>query len=332
MKNLNFKIKGIILAIVLAMVIMPSYVEATEGEKDAVILEKMSGEKIVYIKELENTEFKYAFSDSKDDDGLIYTTCLTDSNDEKVAIIESEKTYKYMFIAQESGSMNIIELDNIKSITEEEIKEVESLTKKIDVTTDESLSEQLSQESTTITKTRGKIVINEEGKYDYQYQIIEILDTNNTTKKLDEIAVELYDQLAILENATTMYERLTVEIKIRDNYSKLLSSGTWLDVEKMSILQPEESQEGEKYIVLIQKMKNGKSIESDIQFMTCNRADEADVEYKNETMVKNIEKRTKLPVTGENLVLYIVLAVILVAIIIIALKMKSSKEKENGKH
>ena len=175
-------------------------------------------------------------------------------------------------------------------------------------------------------------MITEEGKYDYQYQIIEILDTNNTTKKLDETALELYEQLSILENATTMYEKLIAEIKIRDNYSKLLSSVTWIDVEKMSILQPEESQKGEKYIVLIQKMENGKNIESDIQFMTCNRTDEADVEYKNETIVKTVEKITKLPVTGENLVLYIVLAVILVAIIIIALRMKSLKDKENGKH
>ena len=331
MKNSIFKIVGIILAIILAIAIMPSFVGAAEGETDAVILEKISGEKNVYIKGLENTEFKYAFSDSKDDAGLIYTTCLTDSNDEKVAIIESGKTYKYMFLAQES-STNIIELDNVKSITEKEIKEVESLTKKIAVTTDESLSEQLSQEGTAVTKTRGKIVITEEGKYDYQYQIIEILDTNNTTKKLDETAVELYEQLSILENATTMYEKLIAEIKIRDNYSKLLSSVTWIDVEKMSILQPEESQKGEKYIVLIQKMENGKNVESDIQFMTCNRTDEADVEYKNETIVKTVEKRTKLPVTGENLVLYVVLAVILVAIIIIALRMKSLKDKENGKH
>lgn len=331
MKNSILKMVCIMLVIILSLAIIPSFVRAAEGETEAVILQKTSGEKIVYIKGLENTEFKYAFSDMKEDSSLIYTTCLTDSNGEKVATIESGKIYKYMFI-EEQGSTRTIELDNIKSITEQEIAQVESLTTRISVKTDESVSESSTQDGTTVTTTRGKIVINEEGKYDYQYQLIEILDTNNSTETLNQTAVELYEQLSILENATTMYEKLIAEITIRDNYSELLTNAEWTDVKEMSILQPEESQKGEKYIVLIQKMENGNSVESDIQFMTCNREDEADVEYKNETIVTTVEKRTELPVTGENLVLYIILAVIIVAIIIIAVRMKYLKGKEDGKH
>ena len=100
----------------------------------------------------------------------------------------------------------------------------------------------------------------------------------------------------------------------------------------MDRLQPENSQKGEKFIVLIQKLQAGNVVESDIQFMTCDRADDADVEYTNTTITKTIEKKTALPITGENLALYIILAVIIVAIVIVAIRMRYLKGKENGKH
>ena len=331
MKNSSFKVVGIILAIILAIAIMPSFVKAAEINTNAVILEKASGEKIIYIKDLNSTEFKYAFSDSQDDSSLVYKTCLTDSNGEKVASLESGKTYKYMFITEEEKT-SVIELDSLKSITEEEISNVEQLTKIISVKTDESKSESsTAEDGTTITKTRGKIVITEEGDYKYQYQLIEILDTNGSTETLNQTAVELYDELVVLENAETMYDKLVAEITIRDDYAELLENATWTDVKDMEILQPENSQKGEKFIVLIQKLQAGNVVESDIQFMTCDRADDADVEYTNTTITKTIEKKTALPITGENLALYIILAVIIVAIVIVAIRMRYLKGKENGK-
>ena len=229
MKNSSFKVVGIILAIILAIAIMPSFVQAAEINTNAVILEKASGEKIIYIKDLNSTEFKYAFSDSQDDSSLVYKTCLTDSNGEKVASLESGKTYKYMFITEEEKT-SVIELDSLKSITEEEISNVEQLTKIISVKTDESKSESsTAEDGTTITKTRGKIVITEEGDYKYQYQLIEILDTNGSTETLNQTAVELYDELVVVENAETMYDKLVAEITIRDDYAELLENATWTD-------------------------------------------------------------------------------------------------------
>ena len=257
---------------------------------------------------------------------------MTDSNGEKVASLESGKTYKYMFITEEEKT-SVIELDSLKSITEEEISNVEQLTKIISVKTDESKSESsTAEDGTTITKTRGKIVITEEGDYKYQYQLIEILDTNGSTETLNQTAVELYDELVVVENAETMYDKLVAEITIRDDYAELLENATWTDVKDMEILQPENSQKGEKFIVLIQKLQAGNVVESDIQFMTCDRADDADVEYTNTTITKTIEKKTALPITGENLALYIILAVIIVAIVIVAIRMRYLKGKENGKH
>ena len=333
MKKSTKKVIGIIFAIIFVITMMPSLTRAVDSETEAVILEKANGDKIIYIKGLNATDFKYAFSDDETDSSVVeYTTCQTDSNGENVAYLAQGETYKYMFIEDEEG-ITTIELDSLDSITEEEIEEIEALTTIIEVdTTQTTTYSTTAEDGTAVTTTLGKIVITEEGDYTYQYQLIEILDTNDTVTDVNEVAVELYEKKIELESASTMYEKLSIEITIRDDYQELLDNATWTSVEDMTIEQPEESQVGEKYIVLIQKLDGESVVESDIQFMTCDREDDADVEYTNTTETTTVEKKTALPVTGEAIALYIVLGVIILAIIIIAIRMKYLKGKSNGKH
>ena len=84
----------------------------------------------------------------------------------------------------------------------------------------------------------------------------------------------------------------------------------------------------EKYVVLIQEVKDGKTVRTDVQFMTCAREDDSGVEETNTTQTKTIEKKTKLPVTGENLVLYIIFGVVILAIIILAVRIKKDEKNE----
>lgn len=313
---------SIMLIVVLVLALIPTFVRATDI--NGIILLKTDGEKVIYIKDMENTEYKYAFSDNNDATSATYLTATKDSNDEFVAFIEKGQTYKYMFV-KNGENIDTVELSTLKSITEQEIKDVEKLTKIIGVNTEESTVKVSQDKGTTVTKTRGKIVITDEG--DYQYQLIEVLDKNNSTSNLNETAVELYNQLSALENANKMYDKLLAEITIRDNYKKLLDEANWKDATNKEILQPEDSQEGEKFVVLIRQVENEDPVRNDVQFMTCGRADDEGVEVTEKQEKKTVEKKTALPVTGENLALYIIFGIIILAIIVLIVRMQKSKEK-----
>ena len=95
MKNSIKKMIGIIFTIIFVITMMPSYVRAEEDTTEAVILVKSSGEKIIYIKGLDSTDFKYAFSNNAEEANTVtYKTCLTDSTGENVAYLTQNETYK----------------------------------------------------------------------------------------------------------------------------------------------------------------------------------------------------------------------------------------------
>ena len=320
MKKSIFKLTCIMLIAILALTVMPMTVRAANNT-EGIILEKADGSKIIYVKDMKATEFKYAFSDTDDSSGATFITSSKDTNGEYVAFMEKETSAKYMFVQVEE-STNTIELSKQKNITESEIKEVEKLTKIIGVETTETDSAVSKDGDTTITTTNGKIVVTDEGTY--QYQIIEVVDNNTSTKTLDKTAVDLYNQLSKLENAEGMYNKLLAEITIRDDYKKLIDNAKWQDAKNNTIPQPSDSQKDEVFVVLIQEVKDGKTVRTDVQFMTTARKDDKGVEKTS----KEVTKKTKLPVTGENLALYVVFGVIILAIIILIVKMRKAKQDE----
>ena len=320
MKNLSLKLTLILLFTIFIVSVMPLAVRAASNT-DGIILEKADGSKIIYLKDMKATEFKYAFSDTDNSTDATFVTASKDTNNEFVAFMEKETSAKYMFV-QVEGNTNNIELSKQKSITESEIKDVEKLTKIIGVETTETDSAVSKEGDKTITTTNGKIVVKDEGTY--EYQIIEVVDNNSSTKTLDKTAVDLYNQLSKLENAEGMYNKLLAEIIIRDDYKELINNAKWQEAKNNTIPQPKDSQIDEVFVVLIQEVKDGKTQRTDVQFMTTARKDDEGVEKTS----KEVTKKTKLPVTGENLVLYIVFGVIILAIIILIIKMRKAKQDE----
>ena len=112
MKNSILKLTSIILIIFLALSIMPTAVRAADST-EGVMLEKTNGEKVIYIKNMDNTEFKYAFSNNDDATSTTYVTALKDSNNEYVALLEKDQTYDYMFI-KDGENISKIEIDTLK--------------------------------------------------------------------------------------------------------------------------------------------------------------------------------------------------------------------------
>ena len=119
MKNSVLKLMSIILITLFVISIIPMAVMA--ANTDAVILEKTDGNKIVYIKGMDQTEFKYAFSNNESDaTSATYITATKDTNSEYVAFLAAGETYKYMFI-QNGENTETIQLDSLKTITEKDI-------------------------------------------------------------------------------------------------------------------------------------------------------------------------------------------------------------------
>ena len=97
MRNSVLKLTSVILIAIFIFAITPMAVMA--ASTDAIVLEKTSGDKIVYVKGMDQTEFKYAFSNNESDaSSAAFITAIKDSNGEYVASLAAGKTYEYMFI------------------------------------------------------------------------------------------------------------------------------------------------------------------------------------------------------------------------------------------
>lgn len=97
------------------------------------------------------------------------------------------------------------------------------------------------------------------------------------------------------------------------------SNSEWTAVENSEILQPENTVEGDKYIVYIKETK-GNDETVDAKFLTC--------VYKEE---KTITETVKLPVTFDSgAILFTVLGIIIIALaIFVFIRIKSNKKDEN---
>ena len=103
MKNSILKLTCIVLITIFTVALMPVAVRAASNT-DGIILEKADGSKIIYVKDMKTTEFKYAFSNSDDSTGATFLTAAKDTNDEYVAFMEKETSAKYMFVQVEGNT------------------------------------------------------------------------------------------------------------------------------------------------------------------------------------------------------------------------------------
>lgn len=134
---------------------------------------------------------------------------------------------------------------------------------------------------------------------------------------------ELANLATEMNNLTNknIFEKLSIYSQFKDIYEKLIPAEGWKDVEAKTIKQPQESKKGEKYLVWL---KADNTI--DLQIMTSSE------EYKENEKTENVivKEVTKMPVTGESLVLYITAVVLLILIVTtVILKVKNNKTNKN---
>jgi len=325
----NLKYKLIVLAIVLMLGIIAIQTSVYASNENIQILEKSTGDYIIYVKDNLDTDFEFAFSNDKNADktALIYYSAETDSTEtgaNKIAYINSgtialfnNPTYMWVRIGTDY-ILEGIEVDLSKTIYEEDLEYASSLTKIIKVDTTQTNTLEETVDGKKVTTTVGKVVLTNQSETS-NYSYILIKDSNSDEyNKLTNLAT----RISKFNSETDMYTQIQVYSEFLNIFTKLTpnDNAEWVDLKGNEIIQPEDTEDGEKYILWIKEVGADQTANLDIQFL---------ISYKQYSEEKIIEKiTTKLPVTYDNNTLLIVFGVLVLAIIIVCIRIKMLNKRE----
>lgn len=299
------------------------------------MIEKSEKEYLIYASGLLNDEFEFAFANDStiEKESLTFEPAALDKaeNGNYIAYIDSNLYTTYFegkddtFLWVKKGTEYKLEAEKIElenAFSEEEIQKLNQVTKTITVEVGEKDLPAEEIDGVTVNHKIGtlNIVNNENGTY--SYKMVKSTDGSDAAK-----LIELANEMNGL-NEKNMFEQLSVYEEFEEVYNKLkpvVDSENWSEVVEGIIEQPQNSKKGEQYLVWIkQETDNGSTI--DVQIMTCQ--DEYTPEYEKKEVV--IKETSKMPITGDNITLFVIAGAIIVLIaIVLVLKFKNNK---NGKH
>lgn len=333
MKSFKAKLTGAIVLFIILMLV-PMIVLAVTNEENIQIIsntdEQGDTEYIVYIQDLMGTNFASAISDSADtlEQNLDFVTAK-DGEGNYVAQIDAnavtgDTTYLYVkYDGQESTE--VLELDLSKALDKTDMEYVENTTKRIGTETVEKL-EEINEEINGVqtTLTVGGLRITDTDNATYEYQLTKVTD-NTPYSRLVELADELnsenYDQ-------KDMYSKIQLTSEFYTLYNQLMEGATWTAVTDNEIRQPSDAIEGDQYVVLIRKTAEDGTITTDAKLMVSKINPYKEVEpEKQET--RTVQETAKLPITGDSIILFVALAMIVIALIIVFARMKKLNKKED---
>lgn len=295
------------------------------------IIKKSGTEYLIYISEHMDSQFEFAFSNDQgaDKETLGYKSSILDSTSEKnnVAYIDnslyttyfSGKTYFWARDLSGKYFAEKVEVDLSKAIEESNVNLINNLTKIIKVDTKNTITTSEVVNEVKVTKTVGKVDVLEEGTTYYQLVKLPASEEYNEFMKTAE-------KIANDKIENNMYAKLKVANKFSNYYNRLvpdIDDANWIKVNNNTILQPEESHNGEQYILWL-KTENNRENKIDVQFLTCFE------DYKPEVISEKIT--TKLPVTYDNPILFIILAVLVVAFVVVLILRNKSEKTKTEKH
>lgn len=332
MKKSTIKLVAFGMLVLMLLSIFTVPVKAETYEK--VVLKKANKEFLIYYKDICNDEFEFAFSlDKSQPTDDLFTRSAKDQADEgalDVAYVDETlyDTYfttnkAYIWIKDNNDQMLVSAdlVDLTDALNDGMIELVNNTTKRIDVDTTQTHETHEMVDGVDTTVTTGKVVVDEKGGAKYSYTLTRLTDTTTKANKLFELAE------ALKEDISDTYTNLSLSKQFYDLYMELMPTDSeWTEVENSEILQPDNTVEGDKYIVYL-KEETADSITVDAKFLTCvYKADEG-VDQKEETITETV----KLPVTFDSgTILFIILGIIVLALVIFAIiRVKANKKDEN---
>ena len=125
-----------------------------------------------------------------------------------------------------------------------------------------------------------------------------------------------------------MYSKIELTKQFYNLDETLANQQEWREVSDYTIMQPNDAQKGEQYVVYIKEVDENQNEIVDVKFMTSYREDEEE-KIPGRTENKIVKETTKLPITGDSMVLFVILLAIIVVIVVVLVRMKKMKNQED---
>ena len=330
MKKSSIKVLIGLVLIFLSLMLCQNVVLATT--LDTAVLEKETGY-IVYVEGYYEKDFEFTFS-SKPDATLSELEFKSNAKDTEtgrnIAYIEgsvSEDSKNYLYVRVKNSETNeyVLEVEGLEvdiktSVTEEDVSYVKETTKRVNVEIGTEKIRDERVEEILYTTIVGKLTIIDEDLENntYSYAMIPVAE-NEKAKELMVLAETVANQ----NEETDIMEIIHSTRKFLDLYNELIPT-EWNEVTDSKIMQPDDAENGDKYVVFIKKAGKERAEILDAQFMTSVKEVWTDDEYEQDTR----EVVTKLPVTGESIAIFIVLGVaVVLLVVLLVIKKKNKKTK-----
>ena len=326
MKSLKAKLIVLLITMLLFTMLIPfgRVAAANEGVQ---LIQTTDGNIVVYVDGLEKTEFDYALSDKADatEMELNYINSVTDDEGNQVALITTEDLAEYLYIRKSDNTVTTIQLnvDVNTMFTQDKMALVENTTKRIATEEDENLSSREEvRDGITYTYTVGGLKITDDQNATYSYVMVNT-SSNEDYNELQNLANGLND------NSKSMYERIKIANDFYNKYNELISDAnienSWQEVKDMKILQNEDYENEEHYVVLLKKVaEDGTTY--DAKFMTTdNRGTEEIIPASTQEV--QTQETSKLPITGDSIVLFVLLAALVIIAVVVFIRMKKLNKK-----
>ena len=318
--------KKIMLSALLTIIIITLFQSFSFAKSENLqMIKKGQKEYIIYVSNLLNSKFEFAFANKKDEieSNLNFYDSAIDASENGNNIAYIDETIYNTYFDGKAETFLWVKGTEIKgekvvladALTEENIQEINKTTKKIAIKIGNETKTEKNEEGTEVTYTKGIIIIDDNSDTKYLYNMVPV-KAKTEEAELANLATEMNN----LTNKN-IFEKLSLYSQFKDLYEKLIPTEGWKDVEAKTIKQPQESKKGEKYLVWL---KADNTI--DLQIMTSSE------EYKENEKTENVivKEVTKMPVTGESLALYITAVVLLILIVTtVILKVKNNKTNKN---
>ena len=331
MKKFELKLTGVVIALIIIALLIPTKVLGANEELQIV---KTEQDYIIYVKDLAKTEFDFAISDKDNatEMELNYINSVEDEEGNQVAFVTQTKynnelstnAHNYIYIKTTEG-VEIKEINFDDAFDKAKMEEVETTTKRMETEVVTDIIEKDEEvEGVKVKVTVGGLKIIDTDQATYYYA-----STKLPAEKYTEL-MELAEQINSSYNEMDMYERIKTAKQFYNLYNELKGLQNWLEVENMTIMQPNDAQKGEQYVVYLKKLDEDGNETIDVKLMTSYREDEEEkIPGKTETRV--VKETAKLPITGDSIILFVVLAAIVIIAIIVFIRMKKLQNKENKK-
>lgn len=327
MKKIQTKLVGILIAIIAATIIFP--IQVLGANENLQIVQTNEGRYIIYIKDLADTKFEFAITQNPEEIDIDFQQSEIDGEGNQVVFITKEKyneikeNENYLFIRKD-GEIVIKgqKLDFSEIFTTKQMQEVEQTTKRIITEVKSDIierDEEVDGVKVKVTVGGLKIIGNEDSTYYYASTKLPS-EQYSTLKELADKINEEYEKM-------DMYSRIELAKQFYDLYETLSQEQNWQEVKDFTVMQPSDAKKDEQYIVYLKEVDANQNEKIDVKFMTSYR-EENEEKIPGRTETKIVQETAKLPITGDSMILFVIVAVILVVAILVFIRMKRLQEQK----